>query len=119
MPAIELPAGTIEYEDTGGGGPTIVLIHGLLMDGSLWRDVISDLRSDHRCIAPTLPLGAHRKPMRADADLTMRGQTRLLGDLLAGLDLADVVLVASDWGGPIPFVTHDARAGPVGRPVLA
>lgn len=118
MPEIELPAGTIEYEDTGGSGPTVVLTHGLLMDSSLWRDVISDLRADHRCVAPTLPLGGHRKPMHADADLTMRGQIRQLGDFFERLDLSDVVLVASDWGGPIPFVTQEPRADRVARLVL-
>ncbi len=29
---IELSAGTIEYEDTGGEGPAIVLLPGLMMD---------------------------------------------------------------------------------------
>jgi pimeloyl-ACP methyl ester carboxylesterase len=38
MPQIELPAGTIEYTDTGGRGPVIVLLHGLLMDATLWDD---------------------------------------------------------------------------------
>jgi hypothetical protein len=32
MSEIELSAGTIEYTDTGGAGPVIVLLHGLLMD---------------------------------------------------------------------------------------
>jgi pimeloyl-ACP methyl ester carboxylesterase len=68
VPEIELSAGTIEYEDTGGG-PTIVLLHGLMMDASLWHAVIADLSVDHRCVAPTLPLGAHRHAMHADADL--------------------------------------------------
>ena len=29
---IELSAGTVEYEDTGGDGPVIVFLHGLMMD---------------------------------------------------------------------------------------
>lgn len=37
MQAIELSAGIIEYEDTGGNGPILVLLYGLLMDG--WRSV--------------------------------------------------------------------------------
>lgn len=37
MRKIELSAGTIEYEDSGGEGPVIVLLHGLLMDASLWE----------------------------------------------------------------------------------
>jgi hypothetical protein len=31
MQEIELSAGIIEYEDTGGSGPIIVLLHGLLL----------------------------------------------------------------------------------------
>jgi hypothetical protein len=43
------------------------------MDASLWDDVIADLSADHRCVAPTLPLVAHRHAMHADADLSLRG----------------------------------------------
>jgi pimeloyl-ACP methyl ester carboxylesterase len=62
MPEVELAAGTIEYEDTGGGGPVVVLLHGLAMDGSVWRRVVGELRADHRCVVPTLPVGSHRRP---------------------------------------------------------
>lgn len=111
MREIELPAGTIEYEDTGGEGPAIVLVHGLMMDGSLWRHVIEDLRADFRCIAPTLPLGGHRRPMRADADLSMRGIAAILGELLERLDLHELTLAMNDWGGPQLLIggEHDAR----------
>ena len=34
-PRIDLSAGTIEYEDSSGPGPAVVLLHGLLMDASL------------------------------------------------------------------------------------
>jgi pimeloyl-ACP methyl ester carboxylesterase len=40
MEKMELSAGTIEYEDTGGDGPVVVLLHGLLMDASLWEGVM-------------------------------------------------------------------------------
>ncbi len=100
MPELELSAGTIEYEDTGGEGPVIVFTHGLIMDGSLWRHVVEDLRSDYRCVLPTLPLGGHRHPMRADADLSMRGIAELLGELIERLDLQHTTLVMNDWGGP-------------------
>jgi pimeloyl-ACP methyl ester carboxylesterase len=50
---IELSAGTIEYEDSGGDGPAIVLLHGLMMHASLWDGPIANLSVDHRCIAPT------------------------------------------------------------------
>jgi pimeloyl-ACP methyl ester carboxylesterase len=100
MPELELSAGTIEYEDTGGSGPAIVFSHGLFMDGSQWRHVVADLRRDYRCVLPTLPLGAHRYPMHPGADLSMRGIATLLGELLERLELRGVTLAMSDWGGP-------------------
>jgi len=98
MPEIDLSAGIIEYEDTGGNGPVIVLLHGLVMDGSLWRHVVQELRADHRCIVPTLPLGGHRRPMRADADLSPRGIGFLEAEFLEKLDLHQVTLVGNDSG---------------------
>jgi pimeloyl-ACP methyl ester carboxylesterase len=93
---LELTAGTIEYADTGGDGPVLVLLGGLVMDGSVWDPLVEDLRADHRCVVPTLPLGAHRKAMRADADLSLRGFAAMVGELLERLDLHDVTLVQND-----------------------
>jgi pimeloyl-ACP methyl ester carboxylesterase len=111
MPELELSAGTIDYLDTGGSGPIVVLVHGLIMDGSLWRHVIDDLRSDFRCVAPTLPLGGHRHPMRAHADLSMRGIAEILGELVERLDLREITLAMNDWGGAQLLVggAHDRR----------
>jgi pimeloyl-ACP methyl ester carboxylesterase len=107
MSQIELSAGTIDYEDTGGDGPTIVLLPGLLMDASLWAGPVAALAPGHRCLAPTLPLGAHRHAMRAGADLSLTGLARLVGEFLDRLDLREVTLVGSDTGGALVqlFVT--------------
>jgi pimeloyl-ACP methyl ester carboxylesterase len=100
MRLVELPAGAIEYQDVGvSAGPAVVLVHGLTMDGAQWRHVVADLRSDFRCILPTLPMGAHRQPMRRDADLSLRGMGRLLADFIAALDLQRVTLGFNDWCG--------------------
>ncbi len=98
MPEIELSAGTIEYEDTGNSGPIVVLLHGLIMAVSLWRKVVRELRVDHRCVVPTLPVGAHRRPMRVNADLSLRGQASLQAEFLEALDLREVTLVGNDLG---------------------
>ena len=119
MNQIELSAGTIDYQDTGGDGPTLVLLHGLLMDASLWDDVIADLSVDHRCVAPTLPLGAHRHAMHADADLSLRGIARLVAELLDRLDLRDVTLVGNDTGGALVQLLACDDASRVSRIVLA
>ena len=96
MAELELSAGVIEYEDSGGPGPVLVLLGGLVMDGSVWDPVVEELRGDHRCVVPTLPLGSHRRPMRPDADLTLAGFARLVSELLDRLDLRDVTLVQND-----------------------
>ena len=93
---IELSAGTLDYEDTGGDGPAIVLLSGLVMDASLWEDVIAELSPEHRCIAPTLPMGAHRHAMSPDADLSPCGQARLVwqGPLVSYVNLSIARIVA-------------------------
>jgi pimeloyl-ACP methyl ester carboxylesterase len=116
MAEIELSAGTIEYEDTGGEGPLVVLLHGLVMNGSLWRNVVPKLSSDHRCVVPTLPLGGHRTPMRPDADLSLQGQARLVAEFLERLGLSDVTLVLNDWGGGLLVVAAGNER--IGRLVL-
>jgi pimeloyl-ACP methyl ester carboxylesterase len=95
MPEVQLSAGTIHYEDRGTG-PVLVFLHGLVMDGSVFDPVVRELEADHRCIVPTLPLGAHRTPMRPGADLTLAGFGRIAGELLDRLDLREVTLVQND-----------------------
>jgi pimeloyl-ACP methyl ester carboxylesterase len=113
---IDLSAGTLDYLDTGGDGPTVVLLHGLLMDSSLWAGPIADLSTDHRCIAPTLPLGAHGHPM--SGDLSLPAIARLVEEFLDRLDLHDVTLVGNDTGGALVQLVLAGKPERVGRAVL-
>ena len=99
MAEVELSAGTLEYGDSGGEGPVLVMLPGLAMDGRLWQGVVDELGPGFRCLTPTLPFGAHRQAMRADADLSLRGMGRILAEFLERLGLDDVVLCFNDWGG--------------------
>ncbi|MCM2422172.1 alpha/beta fold hydrolase [Streptomyces sp. RKAG293] len=98
MPGIELSAGTIDFEDTGGSGPVVVLLHGLGQSGTVWKRVVDDLRTDHRCVIPDLPTGGHRRPMRPDAELSLRSVALLVGEFLERLELHGVTLVENDSG---------------------
>ena len=118
MKEIELSAGTIEYEDTGDG-PVLVLLHGLMMDASLWDGPIAELSADHRCVAPTLPLGAHRRAMHPGADLSLPEIARLVAEFLDRLDLHDVTLVGNDTGGALVQLLMCHGTDRVGRVVLA
>jgi len=109
MSEVELSAGTLEYTDSGGDGPVLVFLHGVAMDASVWEPVIADLRRDHRCVAPTLPLGAHRRPMRRDADLSLRGFGRLVAEFLERLGLDEVILVQNDHGAALALAGDNPR----------
>jgi pimeloyl-ACP methyl ester carboxylesterase len=114
---IDLSAGPIDYVDTRGDVPTVVLLHGVLMNQTVWRNVIAELTPAFRCIAPTLPLGAHRQPMRPGADLSIDGTALLVAEFLERLNLANVTLIMNDWGGPQLLVDHN-RTERIARLVL-
>ena len=116
MRSIEIPAGVIDY-DEAGSGPPVVLLHGLLMDHTLWDRVLPLLPEGFRYLRPVLPLGAHRHPMNPGTDLTLPGQVRLVAGLLDALGLQDVTLVHSDWGGAL-FLTARGLDQRIARQVI-
>ena len=116
MHSIEVPAGVIGYSEAGSG-PSVVLLHGLLMDHTLWDRVLPLLPEGFRYIRPVLPLGAHRHAMNPGADLTLPGQVRIVADLLDALHLQDVTLVHADWGGAL-FLTARGLDHRVARQVI-
>ncbi len=103
MSTIDISAGTIHYEATGPeNGRPVVFVHGYMMGGQLWRQVSERLVGlGLRCIAPTWPLGAHPEPLRPGADRTVTGVAGIVAEVLAALDLDDVVLVGNDTGGVV------------------
>ena len=117
MGSAQLSSGIVDYEDSGGDGPVLVFAGGLVMDATLWREVVRELAPAHRCVVAVLPLGGHRRPMPAGADLSLHALADLLAELIEVLDLRDVTLVAADWGGPqLTAVRHPERlAGLVGH----
>jgi pimeloyl-ACP methyl ester carboxylesterase len=120
MATIELPSGTLDYTDTGGDGPVVVLVHGLAMDGSVWRHVVEELRGRYRVVVPTLPFGSHLRPVRPGTDLSPDGMARLLGTFLEVLDLDQVTLVQNDAStGMLLAVSEDPTADRIARLVLA
>jgi pimeloyl-ACP methyl ester carboxylesterase len=113
---VELAQGVVEY-DEAGSGPPVVLLHGLLMDHTVWDRVLPLLPEGFRYLRPVLPLGAHRRPMKRGADLTLRGQVSLVAGFLDALALEDVTLVHSDWGGAL-FLTAYGQDQRIARQVI-
>ena len=114
---IRLSQGTIRYRDVGSGEP-IVFVHGYLVDGRLWSETAEHLSATHRCILPDWPMGAHRLPMNADADLSPPGVANVIADFLEALELSSVTIVGNDSGGAMSQVLATRRPERIGRLVL-
>ena len=116
---ITLSQGVVRYREAGpADGPTLVFIHGLLVNSALWRDVMALLADEYHCIAPDLPLGAHTIPLAPDADVTPRGVAALIAEFLITLNLTNVTLVGNDTGGALSQLVITQHPERIGRLVL-
>lgn len=103
---MELAGGRMHYLDEGpyggdgpGGGACLLFVHGNPTWSFHWRRLILALRARYRCIAPDhLGCGLSNKPRRL---LELTDHVSNLCDLIEGLGLDRVTLVAQDWGGAI------------------
>ncbi|CAN5664383.1 MAG: alpha/beta fold hydrolase [Ilumatobacteraceae bacterium] len=124
MPTITLPHGDVDYRAAGpaadeANGPPVVFVHGVLVGATLWSATADALAAHRiRSFAPDLPLGAHHRPLRDDAERTPRGMARLVIDFIEALGLDDVTLVGNDSGGAISQYVLDTDASRIGRVVL-
>jgi pimeloyl-ACP methyl ester carboxylesterase len=117
MNEARLPQGRIRYREAGNGEP-ILLVHGLLTNSELWREVIPRLAADFRVIAPDWPLGSHTIPLNDGADLSPPGLAQIVADFMAELDLDGVTLVGNDTGGAICQLVATRHAERIARLVL-
>ncbi len=117
MSELELPQGTIRYQEFGSGKP-ILLVHGLLVNGGLWREVAPKLAQNFRVIVPDWPLGSHQLPLKPGADLSPPGLAKIIADFMDVLDLEDVTLVGNDTGGALSQLVAVHYPERLGRLVL-
>ncbi len=114
---VRLEQGTVRYRERGSG-PTVLFVHGVFVNGDLWRRVVPALGDGVRCVVPDLPLGAHTAPMASGADVTPSGVARMLADFMDALDLDDVTLVGNDTGGALCQLLVAHHPERLGRLVL-
>jgi pimeloyl-ACP methyl ester carboxylesterase len=114
---VRLDCGTIRYRERGTG-PTIVFVHGLLVNGDLWRKVVPLLAGEFRCITPDWPLGSHDVPLDDGVKLTTRKAAGIIRRFLDALDLDDATLVGNDTGGGLCQIVVAERPERIGRLVL-
>lgn len=102
----ETPSGTIAYVEHGSG-PVALFVHGVFLNGYLWRDVIAQLGDTRRCLAvDLLAHGATR--VRPGHEISFPAQAHMLVELLDVLGIDRVDLVANDSGSGIAqlFAAH-------------
>lgn len=115
--AVELAHGKVHYRDTGEG-EVLLFVHGLLVDGTVWHEVVTRLAGKYRCIVPDLPLGAHPEAMNADADLSPTGIAKFIGDFIEALELEQVTLIGNDTGSALCQLLAASRPDFLARLVL-
>ena len=92
-------SGDVSYIDIGAG-PVALFVHGIATNAYLWRNVISALITERRCIAVDLPLHG-QSPVTAGQDLSIAALAAGLDDFCDVLGLTGIDLVANDTGGAI------------------
>jgi len=97
---VDLPFGPCAVRTTGSG-PPVLLVHGILVNGSIWDAVVPGLAVDHEVIQPDLPLGAHDHHARHRDLVTPEGVADSLAALLDALGHEQAVVVGNDTGGAI------------------
>ena len=122
MPSVTIAGGTLDYRTLGPADserPPVVFVHGFLVDSTLWDPVAAQL-AEHgvRSVLVDWPLGSHRTPMNAEADLSPIGVARMINEVLDALGLTDVTLVGNDTGGALCQLLLADDASRIGRLVL-
>ena len=97
--SVQTPSGHISYTEQGTG-PVAVFVHGVLLNGHLWRHQLADLSDMRRCIAVDL-LAHGDTEIAADQDVSVTANATMLREFLDALGIDRVDLVGNDSGGGI------------------
>lgn len=109
---LDLDGLKLHYLDEGEG-EVVVAVHGNPTWSFYYRDLVRDLRVDHRVVVPDhIGCGLSDKPGDDRYDYTMSRRIADFGRLMDELELAEINLVVHDWGGMIGLawaVRHPER----------
>jgi pimeloyl-ACP methyl ester carboxylesterase len=91
--------GDIGYRERGAGEAAL-FVHGIFLNGHLWRHVVDGVADLRRCIA--IDLMAHgATPAGPGQELTMTAQAEMIAAFLDAMGIDRVDLVGNDSGGAI------------------
>jgi pimeloyl-ACP methyl ester carboxylesterase len=99
---VDTPSGRISYVEQGEG-PVALFVHGVLLNGYLWRHQLAELSTMRRCIA--LDLLAHGATEIAPTqDVSATANAVMLRQFLDAMRIDSVDLVGNDSGGGIALI---------------
>jgi len=96
---VEIPSGRISYIEQGRG-PVALFVHGVLLNGHLWRHQLAELSDMRCCIAMDL-LAHGDTEIAPDQDVSVTANAEMLKQFLDALKIDQVDLVGNDSGGGI------------------
>jgi pimeloyl-ACP methyl ester carboxylesterase len=96
---IDTPSGSINYVEQGSG-PVALFVHGVLLNGYLWRQQLEELKELRRCIAVDL-LAHGDTEISVTQDVSVTANAHMLAELLDALKIEQVDLVGNDSGGGV------------------
>ncbi len=99
---VETPSGRIGYVEFGSG-PVALFVHGVLLNGYLWRHQLAGLADVRRCIAVDL-LAHGRTEIESTQDVSSNANATMLLECLDALQVDQVDLVGNDSGGGIALI---------------
>ncbi|MFH5227425.1 alpha/beta fold hydrolase [Antrihabitans spumae] len=114
---VDIDGNTVHYVDEGSG-PTLLFLHGNPTWSFVYRDVISSLHNEFRCVAVDYPGYGLSTPAPGYRQLP-EDHSRVIAAFVDALALSDVTLVVHDWGGPIGLAAVEQRPGAFTGLVLA
>src|ERR1700679_1482946 len=96
---VETASGRISYAEQGTG-EVALFVHGVLLNGHLWRHQLEDLSDMRRCIAVDL-LAHGDTEIAPDQDVSVTANAKMLKEFLDALKIDRVDLIGNDSGGGI------------------
>jgi pimeloyl-ACP methyl ester carboxylesterase len=97
--SVVTPSGRISYVEQGNG-PVALFVHGILLNGYLWRHQLAALSDVRRCIAVDLLAHGHTQA-KEQQDVSVTANAHMLREFLDALNIGQVDLIGNDSGGGI------------------
>jgi pimeloyl-ACP methyl ester carboxylesterase len=99
---VDTPSGRVSYVEQGEG-PVALFVHGVLLNGYLWRHQLTELVTIRRCIAVDL-LAHGATEIDPSQDVSATANAVMLRQFLDAMEIGSVDLVGNDSGGGIALI---------------